>query len=87
MSSIVYSREKNDSLILQRIYDFKDEHQTMPDSVKDNVYAKFRFNVERRNPTLWLIPTMNVLARGEREYLRESYNRITYSSTLRYHPT
>ena len=78
MSSIVFSREKNDSLILQRIYDFKDAHQVMPDSVNDNVYAKFRFNVERRNPTLWLIPTMYVMAKGEREYLRESYNRITY---------
>ena len=78
MPSIVFGREKKDSLILQRIYDFKESHKTMPDSVEDNVYAKYRFNVERRNPTLWLIPTMYVMAKNEREYLRESYNHITY---------
>ena len=78
MPSTVFGREKKDSLILQRIYDFKDSHQSTPDSVKDNIYAKFRFNVERRNPTLWLIPTMYVMAKDEREYIRESYNTVTY---------
>ena len=78
MPSIVFGREKKDSLILQRIYDFKESHKTSPDSIEDNVYAKYRFNVERRNPTLWLIPTMYVMAKDEREYLRESYNHLTY---------
>jgi hypothetical protein len=78
MSSTVLGREKKDSLILQRIYDFKDSHHTIPDSVEDHVYAKFRFNVERRNPTLWLIPTLYVLAKDERTYIRESYNHINY---------
>ena len=78
MPSIVFGRGKKDSLILQRIYDYKESHVTMPDSIEDHVYAKFRFNVERRNPTLWLIPTMYVMAKDEREYIRESYNHITY---------
>ena len=78
MPSIVMSREKKDSLILERIYEFKDAHPIWPDSVKDNIYMKYRFNVERRNPTLWLIPTMYVMAKDEREYIRESYNDITY---------
>ena len=78
MPSTVFGREKTDSLILQRIYDFKDAHQSMPDSVEDHAYVKMRFNVERRNPTLWLIPTMYVMAKDEREYIRETYNRITY---------
>lgn len=80
MPSIVFGREKKDSLILQRIYHFKELHHDISDSVKDNVYAKYRFQVERRNPTLWLIPTMYVMAKDEREYLRESYNRLTYKS-------
>ena len=78
MPSTVFGREKTDSLILQRIYDFKDAHQSMPDSVEDHAYVKMRFNVERRNPTLWLIPTMYVMAKDEREYIRETYNRINY---------
>ena len=78
MPSTVFGRGKKDSLILQRIYEYKDAHVTMPDSIEDHVYAKFRFNVERRNPTLWLIPTMYVMAKDEREYIRESYNHITH---------
>ena len=78
MPSIVFGREKKNSLILQRIYEFMESHKEHPDSIEDNVYAKYRFNVERRNPTLWLIPTMYVLAKDEREYLRESYNHLTY---------
>ena len=80
MPSIVFGKGKKDSLILQRIYAFKDAHPTSPDSVKDHVYAKCRFNVERRNPTLWLIPTMYVMAKDEREYIRESYSNITYEN-------
>ena len=78
MPGIVLGKGKKDSLILQRIYAFKESHPISPDSIKDNVYAKYRFNVERRNPTLWLIPTMYVMAKGEREYIRESYNLLSY---------
>ena len=83
MPSTVFGREKEDTLILNRIYAFKNAHPTLPDSVEDNVYAKIRFNVERRNPTLWLIPTMYVMAKDAREYLRESYNHITYNDQLK----
>ena len=80
MPGFLFGREKKDSLILQRIYHFNELHHDMPDSVEDHVYAKYRFNVERRNPTLWLIPTMYVMAKDEREYLRESYNHLTYKN-------
>ena len=80
MPGIVLGKGKKDSMILQRIYAFKESHPISPDSVKDNVYAKYRFNVERRNPTLWLIPTMYVMAKGEREYIRESYNLLYYDN-------
>ncbi len=79
MPGIVLGKGKKDSLILQRIYAFMDAHPNSPDSVEDHVYAKYRFNVERRNPTLWLIPTMYVMAKDEREYIRESYNRLIYT--------
>lgn len=78
MPSNVLSKEKKDSLILQRIYEFKDSHPTTPDSIEDNVYVKFRHNVERRNLSMWLIPTLHVMAKDNREFIRESYNRIQY---------
>ena len=81
MPSIVCAKEqkeKKSPSILQRIYAFKDAHKEQPDSVDDNVYMKYRFNVERRNPTLWLIPNMYVMAKGEREYIKETYNHVIY---------
>ena len=78
MPSIVFGKGKKDSLILERIYAFNEAHHNIPDSIEDNAYVKYRFNVERRNPTLWLIPTMYVMAKDEREYIRESYNRLNY---------
>ena len=73
------AKGKKDSLILNRIYEFKDAHVKRPDSLKDNIYVKIRFNVERRNPTLWLIPSMYVMAKDARSYIRESYTNVTYS--------
>ena len=69
---------KKDSLILGKIYEFHQSHLTQIDSLQDNVYAKIRFNVEKRNAILWLIPSMYVLAKDPKEYIRESYNNVTF---------
>ena len=65
MPSSLFAWEKKDSLILLRTYDYSKYHLPYSDSIIDNIYAKFRFNVERRNPTLWLIPSMYSLAKDE----------------------
>lgn len=44
------------------------------------MYAKIRYNVERRNAILWLIPSMYVLAKDPREYIRESYNKVKFKN-------
>ena len=74
------SAAKKDTLILGRIYEYQQAHNAAINGIQDNVYAKFRFNVERRNATLWLIPTMDVLCKDPREYIRESYNKVTFNS-------
>jgi len=79
MSSSLFAKEKTDSLILPRIYAYSKDHQPYTDTITDNVYMKLRFNVERRNPTLWLIPTMYSLAKDERQYIRETYSKFVYT--------
>ena len=74
------SAAKKDTLILGRIYEYQQTHNPAIKGIEDNVYAKFRFNVERRNATLWFIPTMDVLCKDPREYIRESYNKVTFNS-------
>ena len=71
---------RKDTLILDRVYDYQQSLNPTIKGLEDNVYAKFRYNVERRNPTLWLIPTMYVMAKGPREYIRESYNKVTFEN-------
>ena len=81
MPSIAFSREKKDSLILYRIYDYHINHLTKIDSIRDNVYLKVRYNIERRNPIMKFIPSAHVFYHSDnvREYLRESYSNILFT--------
>lgn len=81
--SCLFAREKNDS-ILPRIFSYKKTYTSQIKGLEDNVYAKFRFNVEKRNATLWLIPTMYVLAKDPREYIRESYSKVRFANAHEY---
>ena len=47
------SAAKKDTLILDRIFEYQQAYNADIKGIEDNVYAKFRFNVERRNATLW----------------------------------
>ena len=74
------SGAKKDSLILGKIYEYRYLNISDVNNLEDNVYAKIRFNVEKRNAILWLIPSMYVLAKDPREYIRESYSNIVYKT-------
>ena len=84
MSCGLYAKEKVDSMILHRIYNYQKTLTPEINGIDDHVYAKFRFNVEKRNFTLWLIPTMYVLAKDPREYIRESYNKVHFTDAHHY---
>ena len=80
----VSAKIKNDSLILQRIYDYQRANNDSIRSLQDNVYAKFRFNVEKRNILLRVIPSMRYLVKDPREYIRESYSKVTFNNAHDY---
>ena len=80
MPSTVFSRSSTDSLVLNRMFDYR--RNFTPNDVTGyttNVYVKTNFNVWRRNPTLWLIPSMYSIAEGERYLVSESYNKIVFT--------
>ena len=78
MSVSIVAKEKEDSLILDRIYEYRDSNLSEFESLEDNIYTKYRFNVEKRNFALWLIPTTYVLAKDPREYIREAYSNVMF---------
>lgn len=84
MTISLSATNKKDSLILNRIYSYQQANTSAIDSLEDMVYAKFRFNVEKRNPILWLIPSMYVVAKDPREYLRESYSKVVFKNAHDY---
>lgn len=72
------AKEDADTLILERIYAYRKANLSEFESKEDNVYTKIRYNVENRNAVLWLIPTMYVLAKDPREYIREAYSKVKF---------
>lgn len=41
-----------------------------------NLYLKYHFDIEKRNPTMWLIPSLYTIARGDHNYFGEIYGTI-----------
>ena len=86
MPSIAFSREKKDSLILYRIHDYHLNNVKAIDSIRENVYFKVRYNIERRNPILKFIPAAHVFYHSDnvRDYLRESYNNVIFTKNHKF---
>lgn len=83
MPEAVLAAGTHDTPILDRIYEYRRQHP-FKGTFDDQVYTKFRFETNRRNPTLWLIPTTYVLAKGERYYIAEYYSNMRYMRRIDY---
>ena len=67
-----------DSTILSRIWNYHRNFTQPVTGVQQNVYMRYSFSTERRNPTLFLVPTMYVIAQDAREYIGESYGKMLF---------
>lgn len=72
------ARTALDSLVLERIWNYKRNYTQAVGGVEQNMYMRCTYGTERRNPTLFLVPTMYTIARGERDFIGESYGRMTF---------
>jgi len=84
MPSIILSKTKKDTLVLELLFKYKDIHAKDVNGLTENIYLRYSFQTKRRNPTLFLIPTMYTIAKGQREYIGETYGKITFNETGRY---
>lgn len=71
---------KADKEVLNRIWDYRRNFSVPVNGVEQNVYLRYSFSIVRRNPTLFLVPTMYVVAKGDRDYVGESYCRLNFRS-------
>lgn len=73
------SGENLDSLVLSRMYGFR---QSLGDSLPgftSNVYMKHLYQTHKRNATLWAVPTLYTIAGGKRAFVSEQYGRYTFN--------
>ncbi len=84
MPSIILSKTKQDTLVLENLFKYKDIHAKDVNGITENIYLRYSFQTKRRNPTLFLIPTMYTIAKGQREYIGETYGKITFNKISRY---
>ena len=83
MPSMCFSA-KSDSTLLSRIWNYHRNYTRSVKGLEQNIYLCYSFTTERRNPTLFLVPTMYVIAKGDRRYIGESYCKIKFRDTNDY---
>ena len=74
----VQSGTPEDSLVLERIYNFPRNYAHDVSGFRTNVYIKHLYQTERRNFTLWVIPSMYAIAHGQRQFVSEQYSRLFF---------
>lgn len=84
MPSICFASRTADSLLINRIWDFSRNYSEPVNGVEQNLYLRYTLSSQRRNPTLFLVPTMYTIAEGERDFIGESYCRIKYRTPSDY---
>ena len=77
MPSICYGRSRAaDSMLINRMWEYYEHQQYDCSGVEQNLYMKYQIATKRRNILLFLIPTMYSIARGDKEYVSDSYNTL-----------
>jgi hypothetical protein len=67
-----------DSLLQEKVFGYASKYGHQMDGFQSNVYVKHLYQTHRRNFTLWCVPTMYAIARGQRAFVSEQYSRLTF---------
>ena len=77
---ICFASDARDSVVMNRIWNFHKQLYSDIDGKECNIYMSYTMETKRRNVTLWVIPTMYQIARGEREYAGEAYGKLKFGN-------
>lgn len=83
MPGFCFAQDAADSTVLNRLWSHAGEAALPAAPAEQNVYMNYNFHTNRRNFTLWLIPTMYSIASGDRDYIGEFYGRMDLGSGSR----
>ena len=72
------ARAQQDSLLLRRVFNYANKYTEGVEGFQSNVYIKHLYQTHQRNFTLWCVPSMYAIARGQRAFVSEQYSRLTF---------
>ena len=79
MSSISFGGVKTaDSLLIQRIYDYRRNFAAEVCDSTRNIYIKYDVDVLKRNASLALVPSLYDISKGKRSFVGEMYGTIRF---------
>ncbi|MBO4464096.1 MAG: hypothetical protein J5797_07870 [Prevotella sp.] len=67
-----------DSLLLRQLFTYAKNYTEGIEGFQSNVYIKHLYQTHQRNFTLWCVPSMYAIARGQRAFVSEQYSRLTF---------
>lgn len=85
--STVFSRDQLDTVFMNRMFRYASiVNNKSTDSIgtKTNIYLKYRISTDKRNFTLFCVPTMYAIAKGNRNYFGEIYTTLKYNGNYDY---
>ena len=71
--------QRPDSLSLKRVFSYAGNYTEGVEGFQSNVYIKHLYQTHQRNFTLWCVPSMYAIARGQRAFVSEQYSRLTFN--------
>ena len=69
--------ETTDTL-LSHMFSYAQQQDNNISGMQSNVYVKHLYQTHRRNFTLWVVPSMYAIARGQRSFVSEQYSKLTF---------
>lgn len=85
MSSISFGGVRaTDSLLIQRMYDYRRNFAAEVTDSTRNIYLKYDVDVQKRNATLALVPTLYNISKGKRKFVGEVYGTIHFNDIKHY---
>ncbi len=84
MPTFCFSIEREDSTILEKMWSYKRNYTSNNIGSTTNTYMRYTLNTERRNFTMFLVPTLYAVAKGDRKYISESYGKTEIEKTHKF---
>ncbi len=81
MPAICFSQAIKDSTILEKMWSYKRNFASNHIGGTTNSYMRYTLNTERRNFTMFLVPTLYAVAKGDRKYISEIYGKTEIVDT------